>query len=392
MTQMIEMIGSCTSIDKFNNYLTSMTQQQQSTAIKQHFDDNELYSMITGFMKLVPPYDGKDKSLAKPNSVFVDTNRLMAIKKQIESCFLIIEQRNQTSTTNEDAPDPDVGGELNGHAISVGEHGSEPCSLFSLETSKWTTIRDVFNNRDQVSTAVVYARGDVYLFGGDCSKGDKPRYYSRYSLAEKKSYRYDIVGIYGGSNISTCYDGDNLIYLIGGYENINHMTDLPYNGNQLRRVDCFDITLQQFKNVGELDFEVTDVSSHFHNNLIYITGGGQGLFTFNVGTKETSILKKDIPGYYIRSCFDGYDKLYMLDHYDNFLQYSISTQHITNLSKLPLSTRVEKLLYDRYFGILFLGGKGNNYQYSIQENQWTLIKDDDPRNSRNWHGGCIIRD
>ncbi|GAM21784.1 hypothetical protein SAMD00019534_049590 [Acytostelium subglobosum LB1] len=219
-------------------------------------------------------------------------------------------------------------------------------SLLSLGTSTWTTIKDAFKSEfDEVYTSYIYARGSVYVFGG--GKGTQTKY-SRYSLAERQCYEGEIVGIVGGSFISTCYDGDKSIYLVGG----------ELDGKILKRVGCFNIDTQQFSK-------------------------------FNLHTKVTATVSYyAIPNELYSACFDNSDNIYILS-LNTFSMFSLATMQTTKL-KCPDLVNFIQLRFVPTYGVVSLCGAGKNYLYSVRDNKWIHLKDNDPVVNRSAHGSCII--
>ncbi|GAM25620.1 hypothetical protein SAMD00019534_087950 [Acytostelium subglobosum LB1] len=128
--------------------------------------------------------------------------------------------------------------------------------------------------------------------------------------------------------------------------------------------------------------------------------------TFNVETMDSdynyipSETDPDAIHYIHSSCFDGQDSIYLMtsigdidDDEDIFMRYSLSTRKITKLAKSPISSDYSRLIHDQSFGIIYVGGKGRNYRYSIPDDKWTLITDDnDSITNRAQYGACLIRD
>ncbi|GAM26971.1 hypothetical protein SAMD00019534_101460 [Acytostelium subglobosum LB1] len=371
-------------------------------------------SMISRLSEHIHSVPYIDVSDLQDYSVNTNIAKLSGIKKLIESCFILISGTSPTSTTGDSVSGsnnntsttsnnnnnnnkviqytassvmlPPMDHEYNGHIMSL---DGDKCSLLSLATSKWTSIQDVIKRPyNYVPTSVVYARGDVYVFGGP----DAPNTYSRFSLAEKQCYDDDIFGIIGCTFASACFDGNRLIYLVGG----NHQ------GHKSDRVDCFNIDTQQFSSVGTLPHGLAFPCIYYHNNAIIVVGGekagggGGGSHTevllFNVRTHVTDVLIKDISiSQYDFSCFDGEDNIYVHAK-DGFMRYTLSTKQPTKLSRCPTYGQLRQMVYDRSVGIICLGGKGNNYRYTTQDDHWTRLNDDDPVANRTWYGACLIRD
>ncbi|GAM21782.1 hypothetical protein SAMD00019534_049570 [Acytostelium subglobosum LB1] len=332
--------------------------------------DDELLTLVgmhTHHMRDVP-YDDVVTSSLQAHRIKIDVGKLEQVKKQIESCFEMI------------GPNVEPVG-MYGKVVSA---HLRDISLFSLGTSTWTTIKDAFNSDfDEVYTSYVYARDNIYVFGG--AKGTQTKY-SRYSLEEKRCYEGEIVGIVGGSFISTCYDGDKNIYLVGG----------ELNDTILSRVGCFNIETQQFSKVGDLKEGLAWPTINIKDNIIYIFGGkkvdkvNRDIISFNVHTKvnakvETYVISDDL----YSACFDNIGNLYVMS-LKVFKRYSLAAKDSESKLKCHDIVNFIQMRYVTSFGIISLGGTGNNYFYSLKDDKWSLLKDNDPVIGRSSHGSCII--
>ncbi|GAM24693.1 hypothetical protein SAMD00019534_078680 [Acytostelium subglobosum LB1] len=205
---------------------------------------------------------------------------------------------------------------------------SDSCSMLSLDTGEWTMINVKYTERERIFRSVVYARDSVYVFGGQGS----PNTYSRFSLIDQKWHNdLKIIGVEGGESISTCYDGDNLIYLVGGF----------HNGKVLNRVDCFNIDTQQFSSVGRLSVRTKESLSFIVRNRIVIVGG-------NVDARCTMSLT-------------------------DTMEFNIDTK------KCHVILKTE-----------FDPGTGKNERFSELLGKWITIDDKDPVESRSFFGTCHI--
>ncbi|GAM24719.1 hypothetical protein SAMD00019534_078940 [Acytostelium subglobosum LB1] len=185
----------------------------------------------------------------------------------------------------------------------------DSCSMLSLDTGEWTVIDDKCTPRERIFRSVVYARGNVYVFGGEGSANT----YSRFSLIDQKWHNdLEIIGVDGGESISTCYDGNKLIYLVGGF----------HNDKLLDRIDCFNIDTQQFSTVGRLTFGTRASHSIIYKNKIIVSGGYvdvecevslTDILTFQLDKKICyQFLKTGFNGDMVtQSCYDGRDYLFM---------------------------------------------------------------------------------
>ncbi|GAM23543.1 hypothetical protein SAMD00019534_067180 [Acytostelium subglobosum LB1] len=355
LEQMVESIKSCSSLDQFINNNKSIICPQavddNQSSLTSALNDKELLTMIknhTQHMKLVKYDDFGSSSMLKPYQVKIDQVRLNNIKKQLTSCLRLASPPVQTIIPRE----------FQNCLVSIKD---KQMYLLSLKTMRWNHIQDAFKYEVSCQpNSIVYARGNIYVFGGKSSSSSSK--YMRYSLAEKQCYVADIIGIIGGCCISVCYDGDEFIYLVGG-----DISDF-----NLDRVDRFSIDTQQFEHVGYLPFSVASPFTHLHNDTLYIMSGfdpcrepDHQFMAYNIHTGASRVDLEDRISY--ASCFDGNDSL------------------------CPLKDDYHQTVYvDPEIGILSITGNGQNYQYSIVDDKWTLMKDLDLWKRFN-HGGCLIR-
>ncbi|GAM25623.1 hypothetical protein SAMD00019534_087980, partial [Acytostelium subglobosum LB1] len=376
-TQLIESITSCKSIDEFTDKITQSdmdTQQQQHNV-----NDDELMSIIIRHNQHTHqvPYDEK---MLHPSRIEIDVNLLTGVRKQIESCFKLIQ--------------PGRAGKYDGHIMSL---AGDRCSMFSLDTFKWTSLDRAFK-RSFVSShiSMVYARGHVYVFGG--SDEYDITSYSRYSLFDGQCHTAPLPREDEPFSATTaCYDGQKYIYIICEYRTKDN--DGVYRLNVLT-LEC-DI-------YGKLPYSMMMARANFKadsNSLVIV--GEEKILLFNIETKESNyfyIPSETEPGvvlYIYESCFDGHDNLYMKaalgeiedDDADRFVRITLSTKKITKLAMWPEHKEYHRLIYDQWFGIIFIGGRGKNFRYSIPDDQWTLITYDNvPFKGIAQKGACLIRD
>ncbi|GAM25753.1 hypothetical protein SAMD00019534_089280 [Acytostelium subglobosum LB1] len=378
VTDLVQSISSFTSINQFMFAHALLNDETQSGTIPPSvMNDDDLLLMISRHfqqMQLTPQNDGTTMSPDIPWHVNADVTKLNNIKKQIESCFALISPAHAASMAN-------VKHEMDGYIMSL---RCDEVSLYSLEAAKWTTIKSAFKRSlNGVTTSVVYARGSVYVFGGRKSQTS----YSRYSLSEKQCYQAEMTGISGSSMISVCYDGDKHIYLVGGYD--------EDNGQVLDRVDSFNIDTQEFKQVGHLPVGVTMTCTYFHDDRVHVQASGR-LLSFDAHTGNTDVLLPDMgTDSFDPCCFDGVDNMYILAK-DSLIKFTLSNKQSIKLAKCPIDRPqgdIHRIIYDtRISSIMYLGGTGKNYQYSIKDEQWVQIPDNDHVGDRCWFGACLIRD
>ncbi|GAM18378.1 hypothetical protein SAMD00019534_015530, partial [Acytostelium subglobosum LB1] len=266
----------------------------------------------------------------------------------------------------------------------------DSCSMLALDTGVWTVINDKCTPRGDISTSVVYARGNVYVFGGEGS----PNTYSRFSLIEQKWHNdLEIIGIDGGTGISACYDGKQHIYLVGGL----------HNGNLLNRVDCFNIDTQQFSSVGRMYVATRGSYSLFRSKSdeMFVVGGyvdvdSKCLHTYTLSFDTItkiynrsiiSALRKDQK---IQACYDGMENVFIVG--DQCLLVNIkqlAERRLEGYDMVPDDPHWS-CLYTQSHGLVTIGGSGHNSRYSLLKDKWIPLEDYDPVESRQSFGTCHI--
>ncbi|GAM27700.1 hypothetical protein SAMD00019534_108760 [Acytostelium subglobosum LB1] len=386
ITQVIESIASCTSINQFiNNQFTNVDADSDNDK-NNRLSDDELMAMIIRHTQIVNGQESLDSLSLRYPSYRIDVDKLDDVKKQIESCFYLV-QSASPSLPSSAALTPS---KFDGQIISMRER---ECSMLSLSKSRWTSNNKTTKNPlGHICTSVVYARGNVYVFGGNATPT-----YNRFSLSEERWYDAPIVGVDGGYLVSAFYDGDNHIYLVGGFNESGADQDYRF----LSRVDRFDLGTQRFTHVGDLEFGLWRPYTYLHNKDTIIVVGGwrsgmahRDVLSFNLQTKLTDVLYKGVIDEHASCCFDPDGNCFYILAIDSFKRYDLSTQvnrQSTVLAKCPTFAIRCPLVHDGSFGIIYLYGAGNNYRYSTQDNKWTLIKDNDNVVSRSNYGACLIK-
>ncbi|GAM18380.1 hypothetical protein SAMD00019534_015550 [Acytostelium subglobosum LB1] len=240
----------------------------------------------------------------------------------------------------------------------------DSCSMLALDTGEWTVIDDKCTPREDISTSVVYARGNIYVFGGEGS----PNTYSRFSLTEQKWHNdLEIIGVDGGTGISACYDGETHIYLIGGL----------HNGRLLSRIDCFNIDTHQFSSVGRMPVATKGSYSFFLYNWdqLFIIGGYddhirkslyKNILLFETSTKICENYKQIVQrNEHIQACFDGTDHVFI------FSQGPTLLVNVKDNEKPTMEVDVSP---------------GNSHW----PYKWISLQDNDPVKSRKSFGTCHI--
>ncbi|GAM25625.1 hypothetical protein SAMD00019534_088000 [Acytostelium subglobosum LB1] len=196
------------------------------------------------------------------------------------------------------------------------------------------------------------------------------------------------------SEMSACFDGNIYIYIIGG---------LDENRDELNTVYRFDTYSEHFEELAAIQLGyVSNVSTFFHNgsnSIIIINDMGDAL-SYDVVTQDTCSLFSfneyigEVNTSHI-SCYDGHDNIYIMANEDGrFVKFSMILKQFTKLTGSPFEAKedIYRLIYDQSFGITLIAGKGQNYRYSTQRNDWTLLNDNDPVGLRKLLGACLIRD
>ncbi|GAM21174.1 hypothetical protein SAMD00019534_043490 [Acytostelium subglobosum LB1] len=265
--------------------------------------------------------------------------------------------------------------------------GKEGGYLFNFKTLRWSQIgvKDNISLRKYSIHSVISTHNYLYVFGGSTSSDTYSRYY------KGKRIELDCTGkIYGGKGgeaIAACYDNRKTIYLVGG----------QYDGFTLLRVVSMNTETKEFKWVCEFEYSRSGQYAFFHNGLIYVVGANaessktsdelaiwavtpdSGKLTLvmndcRINTKTTKQL--------VACCFDGKDLIYILDAENYFYTISITTLH-KSLHKSPTyrfitGDQYTMILFNNKTTLMFIGGRAHGNQvYSIKDNFWTVIKDND---------------
>ncbi|GAM24720.1 hypothetical protein SAMD00019534_078950, partial [Acytostelium subglobosum LB1] len=263
---------------------------------------------------------------------------------------------------------------------------NDSCSMYALDTGEWTVIDDKFTPRTRIFRSVVYARGNVYVFGGRGS----PNTYSRFSLIDQKWHNdLEIIGVDGGTNISTCYDGDKLIYLVGGFQ----------NDKLLDRIDCFNIDTQQFS-VG-LTTPSIDSNIFIQYNKIFIVGGFvdteskvalTDVVVFDIASQMCELPIKTVyrPDASMISGFNGKDIIFIVGN-DVATEVYLSKKKSDNRPIVHTGYHSNiPCVYTQSHGLLLINGEGDNFRLSRMTDKWTPLHGTDPVESRLKFGTCHI--
>ncbi|GAM20137.1 hypothetical protein SAMD00019534_033120 [Acytostelium subglobosum LB1] len=340
-----------------------MDHSQVNQSIVQSSNDLDLLLAIQQCERLLlspqPPV-----RLKKPRIVNIDDNLSQLLKMNIA--------KNMASQSS------DRRHEFQNHYFSI---SLDSCSLYHPDKVTPVTIHG-FKGRTNVAYATVFARNNVYVFGGQgCTDT-----YARFNLIEQKWYNdIPIQGILGGEYITACYDGSQNIYLVGGIIN-----SLPSN-----RIDCFNISTEEFSQVGSLPTPVGIVSAIFHNGKLYVIGGShkgvqlRRIQEFEVATGQCRIHSGALDiGDCTSCCFDGKD-IYVLSG-DGFTRVNMITKSVKHL-KAPKRAARNKMFIDGN-RIFLLVGKRNNMEYIKEKDYWIPLSDNYRSDELPNAGLCLIKD
>ncbi|GAM24718.1 hypothetical protein SAMD00019534_078930 [Acytostelium subglobosum LB1] len=362
MNQLVQSIQTSKSIDQFID-----------KAFKESDDITWTDDQLLDFVRRGSQSIQTVHTVTRPLLIDIDIFKLQhGIKELMRTCF-------------EFQKSPRVDHGFRNHIFSF---YNDSCSILDVDTGEWTVINDRCTPRVGIFKSVVYARGNVYVFGGDHT----PNTYSRFSLAELKWHNdLEITGIDGGANIGACYDGDNLIYLVGGY----------YNDRMLDRVDCFNIDTQQFATVGRLSVTTRVPYTFVNNNRLFIVGGYvdvqcrvtlTDILVFDLARKkcDTFIKTNFRPDESILPCYDGKDSIFIVGDETTTM---VSLSKKLALTSVSIHTGYDNsltCLFTQSRGLVLLNGDGDNFIYSILQSQWIPLEGDDPLESRPFFGTCHI--
>ncbi|GAM25419.1 hypothetical protein SAMD00019534_085940 [Acytostelium subglobosum LB1] len=266
-------------------------------------------------------------------------------------------------------------------------------------------------------------------------------------------YQSDIVGVNGGHYISVCHDGDSYIYLVGGIgldvenkytlcfdrvdrfnldsERFEHVAqELTFGRRKFSNsffhknllyivndsdISSLDVNTKEFLKVStsedvslafscfdgidnvyiKTNMMFTRYTTFFHNNLLYIVNGleiksyNSQARTYREVTKITSTENDD---HNSLCCFDGIDNIYIKTKL-MFTRYTLSTKRQVSLQVCPIHEDLMSLVYDAAGSrIFYFFGEGENHLYSIQDDTWTLLLNDNDSAYHLNQGICLIRD
>ncbi|EFA75858.1 hypothetical protein PPL_10430 [Heterostelium album PN500] len=337
--------------------------------ISECFHENN-YSLL----KRIKEYSGsfKTNSYKLPNhfDIRFEEERLENARSMLSNMYEIVD-------LEDDQPVVSTCHHVINMLLTVGENGIH---FFDLETLEWSQHKaEDYEERLLPFNSLAATRDYIFIFGGS----NKSNSYSRFNIATRQwDHSAPIQTKLGGCGISTCYDGSRYIYLIGGATKTGRVT----------RIDSFDTETMEFEHVGAMEMPRSESLSFYLDGIIYIVGGCdlagkeiKNMLAFNIASGEctTYIEHMGFRERIIASCFDGHDKVYILDKERNFYSVSIKTKSkeilnpplaISNSSNKHSMIFCPKKFRQNSSEILFIGGKTHqNHFYSVDKNKWSQI-------------------
>ncbi|GAM18560.1 hypothetical protein SAMD00019534_017350 [Acytostelium subglobosum LB1] len=207
----------------------------------------------------------------------IDIPKLDSLQSLIVSCFKLISDVQLPVHQPQPVPVQQQAATTSSQIVVLNKR---EYSTYSLKTSKWTTYKNAFAKSIEDDMSVVYAQGNVYLFGGSAS----PNKYYRISFLENQQAPQCYDGAFqgGGRLISSCFDGDKYIYLVGG----------QLGTKSLDRVARLNIVTQQFDYPARVQTGLFGTRVFFHKpsySLIVVDAGmffGYNIIKLNMMTDE----------------------------------------------------------------------------------------------------------
>ncbi|EFA82071.1 hypothetical protein PPL_04976 [Heterostelium album PN500] len=215
----------------------------------------------------------------------------------------------------------------------------------------------------------------IYIFGGSYNLYK----WIKISMKSKSAEHIgDIEGIKGDYFISVCYDGQDHIYLVNGYD-INN------------RIDRFNIKTMKFESYHQLPVGYNhQISSMIFKGSLYSISYKQNLiFQFDLTNKTITDHQIDIKAY--SGCHDNNGNFFIFDKTNNrFIKYNVETKQSINLNADHLVN--EDHLFVMYHresptsSYIYSFGESNdcNFKYSIESNQCEPFFRDIIDHDREW--------
>ncbi|EFA82103.1 hypothetical protein PPL_05008 [Heterostelium album PN500] len=257
-------------------------------------------------------------------------------------------------------------------------HQSKGATL--INTSNNNSIEELqFNYQFSCTYSSIVSIGEyIYIFGGSTNENK----WIKISMKSKSAEHIDdIEGIKGDSDISACYDGQDHIYLVNGW-------------NTKNRIDRFNIKTMKFESYHQLpvgyDRQVS--SMIFKGSLYSISWNKNKMFQFDLINRTITDHQIDILPF--SACHDNNGNFFMLG--TRFIKYNVETKQTINLNAVPLTNAQFPFVkyhresptssYIYSFGI----DNDDNFKYSIESNQCEPFFRDIINHNRAWCASTSI--
>ncbi|EFA82113.1 hypothetical protein PPL_05018 [Heterostelium album PN500] len=212
---------------------------------------------------------------------------------------------------------------------------------------------------DSTAPSIVSIDEYIYIFGGT---GNENKWIKISMKSKSIEHIGDIKGIRGDIYISVCYDGQDHIYLVNGYD--------------IRRIDRFNIKTMKFESYHQLPYGYgMQVSSMIFKGSLYSVAFSPNLiFQFDLTNKTITDHQIDIKPW--SGCHDNNGNFFILDMKNKrFIKYNVEANQTINLNVIPIT--YEQYTYVMYhresptssYIYSFGSSNGCNFKYSIESNQ-----------------------
>ncbi|GAM20856.1 hypothetical protein SAMD00019534_040310 [Acytostelium subglobosum LB1] len=370
---LVQAIKQSHSFEQFMDvaFPSSSSSSSETDEMPTTSNDHELLTLIVNRLDQVAPATASFKpTLAY--TLLVDTMLLEDIKRQMRSTITLLESAQSVAELDQ--------------VLSFSD--SDDCTyLLSPVSAEWTVTDGGLELESVIApAAVVNARGYVYVFG------DASGQYAMFSLIDRQWTLETAEGMTRHTGVSACYDGSRHIYICGG----------KILGSACNKITCYDVETRQFRSVGHLPDDVTSAYSFYRDGLLFIVGGEaermynrtpyHRIVVYNIHTTKSHVWLDNIEYKSLKSCcYDGNDKLYMVDGTCAFFHISLATKHRTDLCSAPSGVDFNSLQYvPSINGIIQLCGKGKNFKYSIRDDTWMIFNDYDQLKTRTNYVSCLV--
>ncbi|EFA82028.1 hypothetical protein PPL_04933 [Heterostelium album PN500] len=243
--------------------------------------------------------------------------------------------------------------------------------IFTTHLEKGATLINTSNNNSieelmfdyqfyATYSSIVSIGEYIYIFGGDTNQ----KKWIKISMKSKSiEHIGDIEGIKGDQLISVCYDGQDHIYLVNGY-------------NIKNRIDRFNIKTMKFESYFNLPVGYgRQVSSMIFKGSLYSISFDQNkMFQFDLTNRTITDHQIDIIPY--SGCHDNNGNFFIVDSKNKrFIKYNVETKQTINLNTiLPTKAQITFVMYHRESptsSYIYSFGLSNdcNFKYSIESNQ-----------------------